>query len=89
MSKSKTRIYLDGDDVVVTYLDPISGRGSTTTIYYVPANGGYVRERGGTQVCTALANYGDALMATRGTLERVIRREHARRVRQVRGMLSW
>ena len=78
----KTRIYLDRGDVVVESDCPFTGDRRTTT-YFVPHNGGYVRERDKTglnpQVCTALGRHGNTIRCPNPSdLLRIIRREYAR-----------
>jgi hypothetical protein len=88
---SRTTITLDDGDVTVTWLDPMTDE-MTTTKYFVPVGGGYVRIRDKSgrcpQVCTALATSGDTLMSSRDGLLATIRREHKSRARKMRRFMA-
>ena len=85
----RMRLTDNGQTVELSYHDPDTGAYRTRT-FYVPPNGGYVRQttwgRPGTlgqQVCERLSSSGHTLTATPATLADVIRREYRRMSRSI------
>ena len=88
----KTRITVSGNNVTVERDDPFSGERTTTT-YFAPHNGGYVRIRDAAgrypQVCDRLNSTGDTLsVLSADKLPALIRRELKRRAGYDRRILS-
>jgi len=72
---NRAQIRQDGSEVVLTYADPMTGE-QIVRRFYAPANGGYVRDQSGRQVCQGLSHRGNTLVLTGGnSLISLIRRE--------------
>jgi len=72
---NRAQIRQDGSEVVLTYADPMTGE-QIVRRFYAPANGGYVRDQSGRQICQGLSHRGNTLVLTGGnSLISLIRRE--------------
>lgn len=72
---NRAQIRQDGPDVVLTYADPMTGD-SIVRRFVAPANGGWVRDQSGRQICQGLHYRGNTLFLMSGdSLISLIRRE--------------
>ena len=72
---NRAQICQDGPDVVLTYADPMTGD-TIVRRFWAPANGGWVRDQSGQQICQGLHYRGNTLFLTSGdSLISLIRRE--------------